>query len=111
MNQSAAIKAAAAAGGYATPPGLAFQHIPLPEHDIVRQGPIVGQYHEAVCAPEINTGLFAAYAQAGDVKAVTVGHDHVRHRTDQLCTPRESSANLLSETETSSTHTTLTVPE
>lgn len=76
MNQSAAIKAAAAAGGYAVPNALAYQHIPLPEHDAARSLPIIGQYHEAVCAPSINTGLFAAYLQSGDVKAVTVGHDH-----------------------------------
>ena len=54
--------------------------------------PIVGQYHEGVCSPEIDTGLLAQYIQSGDVKAVTVGHDH----TNDFCTatPVEGSVTL-----------------
>ena len=36
----------------------------------------MGQYHETVCCPEIDTGLHDAFKAAGDVKALTVGHDH-----------------------------------
>jgi hypothetical protein len=77
-NASASVKASAAAGSYQVPPALAFQHIPLPQHKtwVEANSPIVGQYHEAVCSPEIDTGLLAQYIQSGDVKAVTVGHDH-----------------------------------
>jgi hypothetical protein len=83
-NLSASVKAAAAAGGYAPPPALAFQHIPLPQHAswVAGGGAIVGQFHEAVCAPAVDTGLLAAYIESGDVKAVTVGHDH----TNDFCT-------------------------
>ena len=77
-NASAAVKAAAASGSYPPPPALAFQHIPLVQHKswVDAKNPIVGQYHEGVCSPEIDTGLLAQYIQSGDVKAVTVGHDH-----------------------------------
>ncbi len=77
-NASAAVRAAAAAGAYPVPAALAFQHIPLPQHKswVEANSPIVGQYHEGVCSPEIDTGLLAQFIQSGDVKAVTVGHDH-----------------------------------
>lgn len=77
-NASNSVKAAAVQGGYPVPPALAFQHIPLLQHNtwVTDKNPIVGQYHEGVCNPEIDTGLLAMYIQSGDVKAVTVGHDH-----------------------------------
>ena len=83
-NLSASIAASAAAAGVQPPPALAFQHIPLPQHAswVAGGGAIVGQFHEAVCAPAVDTGLFAEYVQSGDVKSVTVGHDH----TNDFCT-------------------------
>ena len=53
-NTSATIRAAAAAGGYAAPNALAYQHIPLVQHKEWVEGnnAIVGQYHEAVCSPD-----------------------------------------------------------
>lgn len=59
---------------------LAFFHIPLPEyHEAVRnEGSfLIGTRKENVCSPEINTGLFAAMQEAGDVIGAFVGHDHV----------------------------------
>ena len=59
---------------------LSFFHIPLPEyHEAVRnEGSfMIGTRKENACAPEINTGLFAAMKEAGDVLGVFVGHDHV----------------------------------
>ena len=59
---------------------LAFFHIPLPEyHEAVRnEGSfLIGTRKENVCSPEINTGLFAAMQEAGDVIGTFVGHDHV----------------------------------
>lgn len=49
---------------------LSFFHIPLPEyHEAVRsEGSfMIGTRKENACAPEINTGLFAAMKEAGDV--------------------------------------------
>ena len=59
---------------------LSFFHIPLPEfHEAVKdEGAfLIGTRKEKACAPEINTGLFAAMQEAGDVLGVFVGHDHV----------------------------------
>jgi hypothetical protein len=75
---SANLSAAAKAQGRPQAPALAWQHIPLPQHQTIisHKIPIVGQYHETVCCPEIDTGLHDAFRAAGDVKALTVGHDH-----------------------------------
>ena len=61
-------------------PALSFFHIPLPEyHEAVNnEGSfMLGTRKEKACSPEINTGLFAAMLEAGDVMGVFVGHDHV----------------------------------
>ena len=58
---------------------LSFFHIPLPEfHEAVQnEGSfLIGTRKEKACAPEINTGLFAAMKEAGDALGVFVGHDH-----------------------------------
>ena len=61
-------------------PALSFFHIPLPEyHEAVKhEGAfMIGTRKETACSPEINTGLFAAMLEVGDVLGVFVGHDHV----------------------------------
>ncbi len=59
-------------------PALAFFHIPLPEFDDVWDfEPCYGHKYEAVSCPRINTGMFAAFCEAGDVMGVFVGHDHI----------------------------------
>lgn len=77
---SANLTATAKAQGRPQAAALAYQHIPLPQHQTIISDkiPIVGQYHEAVCCPEIDTGLHTAFKAAGDVKALTVGHDHTK---------------------------------
>lgn len=60
-------------------PALAFFHIPLPEyHEAVadENSTIRGTRMEEACAPRINTGMFAAMKEAGDVMGIFVGHDH-----------------------------------
>ena len=60
-------------------PALAFFHIPLPEyHEAVADENVAlrGTRMEEACAPRINTGMFAAMKEAGDVMGVFVGHDH-----------------------------------
>lgn len=59
---------------------LSFFHIPLPEyHEAVNnEGSfLIGTRKEEACNQEINTGMFAAMQEAGDVLGVFVGHDHV----------------------------------
>lgn len=60
-------------------PAYAFFHIPLPEYKSAADASaesLVGHREEKECAPEINTGMYAAMKEAGDVVATFVGHDH-----------------------------------
>ncbi|MEK3888102.1 metallophosphoesterase family protein [Bacillus sp. FSL K6-3431] len=58
-------------------PALAFFHIPIPEYNEVLQvGKVSGIRMEKVCAPKINSGLFTALLESGDVMGTFVGHDH-----------------------------------
>jgi len=68
-----------AQGREAPLPALAFFHIPLPEYETAwREGyDKSGSHHEPVCAPVINSGMFAAFHECGDVLGTFVGHDHV----------------------------------
>ena len=58
---------------------LAFFHIPLPEYNMANtseEAQIYGIRREKACSPQLNSGLFAAIKQMGDVRAIFVGHDH-----------------------------------
>lgn len=60
-------------------PALAFFHIPLPEYNEAASDEnaiLRGTRMEEACAPKLNTGMFAAMKEAGDVMGVFVGHDH-----------------------------------
>lgn len=59
---------------------LAFFHIPLPEYKLAfdnQKNKRLGVRYEDECPPSINTGMFAAMFEAGDVLGTFVGHDHV----------------------------------
>lgn len=57
---------------------LAFLHIPLPEFaEQAWSLRLAGRRREPVCAPVINSGLFAAFHEAGEVAGVFAGHDHL----------------------------------
>lgn len=61
-------------------PALAFFHIPLPEYSAAwnnRINPPIGVKNEDECSPEINTGMFAAMLESGDVMGTFAGHDHI----------------------------------
>ena len=61
-------------------PALAFFHIPLPEYTQAwknRRVRPLGVKNEKECAPDINTGMFTAMLEAGDVMGTFVGHDHL----------------------------------
>ena len=60
-------------------PSLAFFHIPLPEYNQAasdEKAKMVGSRMEKACAPALNTGMFTAILEAGDIMACFVGHDH-----------------------------------
>ncbi|QTD40994.1 metallophosphoesterase family protein [Sporosarcina sp. Te-1] len=64
---------------------LAFLHIPLPEFKIVwAENICYGFRFEEVCSPKINSGLFSAFVEMGDVKGVFVGHDHINDYWGEL---------------------------
>ena len=68
-----------AANGGKPLPAYAFFHIPLPEYDEAVTGgeaALIGTRKERVCAPALNSGLFAAMKECGDVRATFAGHDH-----------------------------------
>jgi hypothetical protein len=59
-------------------PALAFFHIPLNEYSdmtLARKN-MVGMKNEAECPGAINSGMFLAMRESGDVMATFVGHDH-----------------------------------
>ena len=67
-------------GNGGTPlPALAFFHIPLPEyHEVANAGNrVTGAKLEEVCSPKVNSGMFLAMLEKGDVMGTFVGHDHV----------------------------------
>ena len=60
-------------------PALAFFHIPLPEYSkvaIPKSGIFFGTKREPVNSPDINSGMFTAMVESGDVMGAFVGHDH-----------------------------------
>lgn len=75
-------------------PSLVFIHIPLWEHRFmwygsvdsrtkesheiaVKKHNIVGERNEDECMGPINSGMFSAMIERGDVKGVFCGHDHI----------------------------------
>ncbi len=75
---SRTMRSLAASPTTARTPVLVFLHIPVPEYvEVWKTGPRLGEKHEAVCCPNINTGLFAAMHLAGNVRGVFAGHDHI----------------------------------
>lgn len=72
--QSAAFTAA---NGGAPLPALAFFHIPLPEYNEVWDfHTCYGSKNTNVSCPKVNSGLFAAMVEMGDVLGTFVGHNH-----------------------------------
>lgn len=65
--------------GGAPLPSLSFFHIPLPEYNQAaadENASIYGIRREKACSPELNSGMFTAMKEQGDVMGVFVGHDH-----------------------------------
>lgn len=59
-------------------PALAFFHIPLPEYrQVWEQEVCYGNRYEDICSSSVNSGLFAAMVETGDVIGTFCGHDHV----------------------------------
>ncbi|MDR2848567.1 MAG: metallophosphoesterase family protein [Bacteroidales bacterium] len=59
-------------------PALAFFHIPLPEYKEVSGAgsKMTGMKLKDVYSPDVNSGMFLAMLEKGDVMGTFVGHDH-----------------------------------
>ena len=61
-------------------PAVMYMHVPTPEHFHAARKPeqthFRGAKREAVCCSELNSGLFMACLQRGDVKGIFCGHEH-----------------------------------
>lgn len=61
-------------------PGIMFFHIPLPEFmEMHTAGKTVGDRRETEGAAKVNSGLFAAVLDRGDVTGIFCGHAHVNN--------------------------------
>ncbi len=59
-------------------PSLLFMHIPVREHsDVMVEGKFTGEKNENSGASRINSGLFSAALERGDLLGMFVGHEHV----------------------------------
>ncbi|UKS29571.1 metallophosphoesterase family protein [Paenibacillus sp. HWE-109] len=66
-------------------PALAFFHIPLPEYDEVWRTKVCeGHCNDWISSPRVNSGMFAAMAEMGDVMGTFVGHDHANDYSGTL---------------------------
>lgn len=69
----------------AAAPGLAYFHIPLPEYASFDSTNFTGVKMEAgISSPLVNSGFFTTMVEAGDVKAVFTGHDHLNDFCGEL---------------------------
>ncbi len=70
-------------------PALMYMHIPVPEICLVLNNRNLCDYEgnsrEEVGCGELNSGVFSACVQRGDVKAMFFGHDHVCDFTGYYC--------------------------
>lgn len=60
-------------------PALSFFHIPLLEYALMSMAgdsTLIGTRQEQECNGMLNTGMFAAMKEAGNMQGVFVGHDH-----------------------------------
>ncbi len=66
-------------------PALAFFHIPVPEYkELVAAKQYIGICQEPVCSPDVNTGMYAAMLEQGNVMGLFTGHDHDNNFIGQL---------------------------
>lgn len=65
-------------------PGIAYFHIPLPEYASFDSSNYTGVRQEGISSASVNSGFFTTLVEAGDVKAVFAGHDHINDFCGEL---------------------------
>ncbi|KAG7385685.1 purple acid phosphatase [Phytophthora pseudosyringae] len=58
-------------------PAVMYYHIPVPEYALASPLNRMGDKNEETASAAVNSGLFSALVEVGDVKATFVGHDHI----------------------------------
>ena len=70
-------------------PALMFLHVPILEYLLLARNPeqtgFIGHKREWICAGELNSGLFMACLQRGDVKGIFCGHEHLCDFQGKYC--------------------------
>lgn len=70
-------------------PAMMVMHIPIMEYNIIANNPeetgFIGNKRESICAGELNSGLFMACLQRGDVKGIFCGHEHLIDFQGKYC--------------------------
>ncbi|KAJ8748546.1 hypothetical protein K2173_003447 [Erythroxylum novogranatense] len=67
-----------------TAPGLVYFHVPLPEFANFDSSNFTGVKQEGISSASVNSGFFTTMVEAGDVKAVFTGHDHLNDFCGEL---------------------------
>ncbi|KAK3012236.1 hypothetical protein RJ639_012245 [Escallonia herrerae] len=65
-------------------PGLGYFHIPLPEYASFNSSNFTGVKQEGISSASVNSGFFTTLVEAGDVKAIFTGHDHLNDFCGEL---------------------------
>ncbi len=70
-------------------PAVMFMHNPFLEFNLIFRNPeecdMYGEKREAVCCSELNSGLFMACLERGDVKGIFCGHEHMNAYHGTYC--------------------------
>lgn len=70
-------------------PAVMFMHVPIIEFCLVARNPeecgMAGSQREEVFSSEMNSGLFMACLQRGDVKGIFCGHEHLNDFQGRYC--------------------------
>ena len=70
-------------------PAVMFMHVPTLEFGLIHRNPeecdMIGHKRESVGCSELNSGLFFACLERGDVKGIFCGHEHHNTYQGQYC--------------------------
>lgn len=70
-------------------PAVMFMHVPIIEFVLLYRNPeqcrVTGTKREGVYGSELNSGLFMACLERGDVKGIFCGHDHLNDFAGKYC--------------------------
>lgn len=70
-------------------PAILYMHVPITEFCLIYRNPeecgMVGSKREAIYCSELNSGLFMACLQRGDVKGIFCGHEHLNDFQGRYC--------------------------